>query len=116
MEGRILLIIACDFDGTLATDSYPSIGRPNTRMIRLLQEAKRKGTYLILWTCRQGAYLDEAVQACREWGLEFDAVNRNIPEVENNWGGKENCGPKVFAHMYIDDRAVNVLDFDELLL
>jgi len=35
---------------------------------------------LLLWTVREGKELDEAVEYCRERGLEFYAVNANYPE------------------------------------
>ena len=75
-------IIAVDFDGTLCTDCFPKIGQPNTALIELLKGLRRQGRQIILWTCRCGNQLEEAVEWCRKWELEFDAVN----EVE--WRGR----------------------------
>lgn len=41
---------------------------------------------------------------CKKFGLEFDAVNANLPEMVAHWG---NNPRKVFADVYIDDKAVN---------
>lgn len=95
------MIFAVDFDGTLCVNVYPNIGQPNNQVIEFCKEQKAKGHKLILWTCRCGKYLDEAVAWCKEQGLEFDAVNDNIPEQTERFG---NNSRKVFADYYIDDK------------
>ena len=72
--------IAVDFDGTLCYSKWPELGQPNQALIEYLQEWKRNGNKLILWTCRTGEALSNAVEWCREQNLEFDAVNDNLPE------------------------------------
>lgn len=73
--------IAVDFDGTLCYSKWPELGQPNQALIAYLQEWKRNGNKLILWTCRAGDALTKAVEWCREQNLEFDAVNDNLPEI-----------------------------------
>lgn len=97
-------IIAIDFDGCLSCGKYPDVEKPNWPIIWQAQAEKRSGSKLILWTCRVGKDLQTAVEACRAWGLTFDAVNDNIPEVVKFFGGS-NCR-KVNATEYWDDRAV----------
>ena len=46
--------IAVDFDGTLCYSKWPELGQPNQALIEYLQEWKRNGNKLILWTCRAG--------------------------------------------------------------
>lgn len=92
-------IVAVDFDGTLSLDSqYPNIGRFNTHLYEALMKLRSIGWSIVLWTCREGKELKEAVEWCKTNGLEFDAINENPPE-----------GPfksrKVVANIYIDDRA-----------
>ena len=53
----------------------------NYALIEYLQEWKRNGNKLILWTCRAGEGSVESVEWCREQNLEFDAVNDNLPEI-----------------------------------
>lgn len=92
-------IVAVDFDGTLSLDSqYPNIGRFNTHLYEALMELKGIGWSIVLWTCREGKELREAVEWCKMNGLEFDAINENPPEVSFK-------SRKVVADMYIDDRA-----------
>ena len=98
-------IIAVDFDGTICTDAYPEIGEPRWDVINKLKIEKARGAALILWTCRCGMDLFAAIRACYEWGLEFDAVNENLPESKERWG---NDPRKIAADIYLDDRAMNV--------
>ena len=92
-------IVAVDFDGTLSLDSqYPNIGRFNTHLYEALMKLKGIGWLIVLWTCREGKELREAIIWCANNGLEFDAINENPPEVPFK-------SRKVVADMYIDDRA-----------
>ena len=43
----------------------------------------------------------DAIEWCKKYGLIFDAVNDNLPEIVEAFGG--NCR-KIFANEYIDDR------------
>lgn len=94
--------IAVDFDGTLFTSNWPRIGKPRKLVIWFCKWQQKKGTKIILWTCRQGPLLQEAVEACRAKGLEFDAVNDNPFSC---FAGLPSSR-KIHADMYIDDRAI----------
>ena len=95
------MIYSIDFDGTLCINEYPNIGQPIYKTIIFCKERKAEGHKLILWTCRSGKYLDEAVAWCKEQGLTFDAVNENLPEMIELF---DNDCRKVFADYYIDDK------------
>lgn len=99
MEGKV---IAIDFDGTITEDSeYPVMGKIKEKAVEVIKELKKKNT-IILWTCRTGEFLQEAVNALKEKGLEFDYINEY-----------PGCGSKVFANIYIDDRAFHsCVDWD----
>lgn len=96
-------IIAIDFDGTLCANAYPKIGAPNTDIINRAKAEQSNGAKLILWTCRTGEYLRDAVSWCANYGLFFDAVNDNLPETADFYGGNTR---KVAATEYWDDRAI----------
>lgn len=98
-------ILAVDFDGCLCTNAWPEIGEPNTKLIYRLKFRRAHGDKLILWTCREGESLAEAVEWCRARGLEFDAVNENLPEMTEMYG---NDSRKIGSDLYIDDKAENV--------
>ena len=107
--GAILMnhskIIAVDFDGTICQNNWPDIGEANWLVIWELLERKAQGDKIILWTCRDGQKLEDALMWCANRGLTFDAVNDNLPE---NIAYFRNNNRKVFAHEYWDDRAVPV--------
>lgn len=99
------MAVAVDFDGTLFSEAFPGVGEPNIPLIRKLIEARKNGVKLILWTCREGKYLEDAVTACREYGLEFDAINDNLQEVKELMGCNSR---KIAADVYIDDKVVDM--------
>lgn len=96
------MIIAVDFDGTIVEHRYPSIGREMPFAIETLRKLTEEGHRLILWTVREGQSLDEAVEFCRNRGLEFYAVNCDYPE--ENQEGNSNFTRKIKADLWIDDR------------
>ena len=98
-------IIAIDFDNTLFKTDWPDILEPIWGVIERAKEEQRNGTKLILWTCRCGKYLDDAIEACRRVGIIFDAVNENLPERIEMFDGSDIR--IVFAHEYWDDLAIN---------
>jgi len=92
--------IAIDFDGTIVEDNYPSIGKPKMFVFETLRELQKKHE-LILWTCRQGHLLQEAVDFCEKNNVHFYAVNKNFPEEEYE---EDYFMRKIDADMFIDDR------------
>lgn len=96
-------VIAIDFDGTLCFNKYPEIGAPRKKVIDHALAEQAAGATLILWTCREGDLLQAAIKACADWGLRFDAVNANTPELIERWGTDPR---KLGATEFWDDRAV----------
>lgn len=71
------MTIAVDFDGTIVEHRYPQIGEEipfATATLKMLINERHR---LILWSVREGKLLEEAVEWCRERGVEFYAVNRD---------------------------------------
>lgn len=70
-------IIAVDFDGTITTQSpYPVTGNIRHEAIRVLKRLQKELNYkLLLWTCREGKDLQQAITLLAEQGLYFDFVN-----------------------------------------
>lgn len=94
-------IIAVDFDGTLCYSHWPEMGEPNLELIEYLRRWRAEGNKLILWTCRAGEALEQAVRWCHSFDLVFDAVNDNLPEIVEYYG---NNSRKITSDYYIDDR------------
>lgn len=95
------MIIAVDFDGTIVEHRYPAIGKEIPFAIDTLKKLRDERHTLILWSVREGELLEEAVNYCRERGLEFYAVNTNYPEEQ---GDHEHFSRKLKADLFIDDR------------
>lgn len=103
------MIIAVDFDGTIVSHEFPDIGDPAPGAFEWLRKWQQAGAKLILWTMRSdgrtgegkenGPVLTEAVEFCRQNGVEFWGVNSN-PE-QSSW----TQSPKCYAHLYVDDAA-----------
>ena len=51
---------------------------------------------------REGKLLEEAVEFCRQRGLEFYAINRDYPEEEK--GQNNHYSRKLKVDLFIDDR------------
>ena len=101
-------IYAIDFDGTLCKDAFPNIGEPNQAMIDRVIQLKDQGHEIILWTCRTGKLLDEAVKWCNQKGLFFHAVNENLPRLITQYN---NDCRKISCDYFIDDRNLSIDDF-----
>lgn len=104
MEGKTF---AVDFDGTISLGKWPEVVPANERLISYLLERKQYGDKLILWTCRAGEALDAAIYFCAQYGLHFDAVNDNLPEVIERYGSNSR---KITCDYYIDDRSFTADD------
>lgn len=92
------MIIAVDYDGTL------QIGEDmNLVLIRRLKHNQRRGDTIILWTCREGKSLIEALTRLRGCGFQPNLVNDNSPDVIRRMGGNTR---KIYADVYLDDKAV----------
>jgi hydroxymethylpyrimidine pyrophosphatase-like HAD family hydrolase len=95
-------VLAIDFDGTIVDDKYPAIGKPKLFAFETLKKLQEEGFTLILWTYRSGRSLREAVEFCRQEGIEFYAVNKSYKEEDYS----ENISRKINADIFIDDRNV----------
>ncbi|OJV19334.1 MAG: hypothetical protein BGO30_07120 [Bacteroidetes bacterium 41-46] len=100
------MIIAVDFDGTIHGGSYPSIGYLFPDVRKTISSLRANGHYVIIWTCRTGQDLLEAINWLLENKIEFDRINDNHPSNIANYGGNTR---KIFADLYIDDKQVGEL-------
>ena len=108
-------IIAVDLDGTIAEyDGWKGVGNigvPISKVERVLRELKRRGWYILVFTCRLNGkntklgrvdIIEENKQHIENWfkayGVPYDEITLNVEG-------------KPFAHVYLDDRAINPLDF-----
>ena len=91
------MIIAVDFDGTLQIN-----GTANVNLIQKLKRAQKQGDIIILWTCREGQRLAEALLFLQSYNFKPNYVNSNCPEAII----RTKCDSrKIFADVYIDDKS-----------
>lgn len=101
--------IAIDFDGTIVQHEFPDIGPPGINAFYWMKKWKEHGAKLMLWTMRSDGQkqkypnvLSDAVNFCKNNGIEFDSVNKGIGD--RAW----TSSPKINAKIYIDDAAFGV--------
>jgi hypothetical protein len=102
------MTIAVDFDGTIVEHKYPEIGEERpfaTEVLKMLINDRHK---LILWTVREGELLDDALNWCKERGVEFWAVNSDSSDMFKE-AKDENLSCKLNADIFIDDRGIGGL-------
>lgn len=102
-----MAIIAVDFDGTIVTHEYPNIGEELPFATETLRMLIRDHHRVILWSMREGKLLQDAIDWCRERGVEFYAVNRDYPEEEKE--KNNHYSRKLKADYFIDDRGIGGL-------
>lgn len=91
-----MAIIGIDFDGTCVTDLFPYVG-DNIGAASVLRELADKNL-LILYTVRDGKYLQDAVDWFKYNHINLYSVNYNPEPVSSS--------PKVYCDYYIDDRNI----------
>lgn len=101
------MTIAVDFDGTIVEHEYPKIGKEIPFAIDTLKMLIKDRHKLILWSVREGELLDEAIEWCKNRGVEFYATNKDYPEETRE--GNPVYSRKLKADMFIDDRNVGGL-------
>jgi hypothetical protein len=103
------IAVAIDFDGTLVEDKFPDIGKANLFALDFCRWCNDNNVALILWTCRTGFDLAEAIYWAKFFEIRFDEVNQNLPDWIESFkayrpGVPADCR-KVAADIYIDDKA-----------
>jgi hypothetical protein len=101
-----MIDIAIDFDGTIVEHRFPKIGDPVPGAFAWMRQFQEAGARLVLWTMRSdceqigGDLLKEAVDFCREQGVEFYGINTQPEQLE--W----TTSPKAHCQIFIDDHAL----------
>lgn len=121
---RKSLVVALDFDGVVVTNDFPNIGQRIGAEKWIPQLQAEFNIRVILWTVRsnnsdletvpsdlaipgikvnlRNDFLTQAILECQKQGIRLWAVNIN-PE-QKLWS----LSSKVYADIYIDDRALGV--------
>lgn len=95
------MIIAIDFDDTIAYTLYPEIGEMRGDAKEIINKLHEEGNEIIIWTCRW----DEPLEIAKEWLKEMDIkhhhINEHMPRLIEKYG---NDTRKIYADVYIDDK------------
>lgn len=105
------MIIAIDFDGTICNEAFPYIGDIYPHAKRVIRRWDAHKNKIIIWTCRtentiEGLPHDACYRASdcaiflKKNGIPYEAFNANANKLLYS------PMPKIFAHIYIDDRGV----------
>jgi histidinol phosphatase-like enzyme len=103
LEGQ--LVIGVDFDGTITTN--PDMGKElelQPHVKRVLTWLKDNEVRLVLWTCRTGKALEEAMDFLESHDMLrlFEVINDQLPEINAKYS--PNVARKLGADYYIDDK------------
>ena len=96
------MVIAVDFDGCITEKNiFPEIGKIREHVEDAIRNLQNAGHKVVLWTCREGKYLDEARVFLRLNGIELDGFNYSPYQLQSR---------KIVADVYIDDKNVFMVD------
>lgn len=97
------MVIAVDFDGTVVNHEFPAIGSLKEGAKEALIALKKAGHKIIIWTCRAGQHERDVRAFLLENDIPFDSINNPVM-------GADLGTRKVYADLYIDDKAVRFED------
>jgi hydroxymethylpyrimidine pyrophosphatase-like HAD family hydrolase len=96
------MVIACDFDGCITeSNDFPYINNLKEHSLEAIKNFQAHGHKVILWTCREGKYLDAAREVLKAYGVELDGYNYSPYQLQSR---------KIVADVYIDDKNVFMVD------
>lgn len=96
-------ILAVDFDGTIAETEDDYIPRKLMSNVKqVLDWAKKKNCYIIIWTCRSGKLLQQARKFLKDKNISYDIVNENVPWIDLE------TSRKIYYDFLIDDKCFEI--------
>lgn len=117
-------IIAIDFDGTInvgGEGKYPECGEVRPFAKRVINYMHDLGIKIVIWTSRDVAYNQEEkkmydhltpmLNFLDENEIHYDAINKSVQFAPYHYNGR-----KVYANMYVDDRAFGWKESDDVML
>lgn len=96
-------VISIDFDGTIATLSFPECGTLKPQADMYINDLYQRGYVIIINTCRSGKYEGLAEDFLKNHNISYDYINSNSPHLIEEY--KQDCR-KISADVYIDDKCL----------
>jgi len=94
-------VVAVDLDGTILEYSgwkgQKHFGKPIDGAKEALQKLKDEGYVIVIWTTRRNTA--DIAKVLNMYGIPFDYINENPYQPPD-------CSNKIYADVYVDDRAV----------
>lgn len=104
------IVLAVDFDDTMAEVAYPDLGAPKPHLSEVFKRLIAD-FHIIIWTCREGIDVDRIRAWCFQHDIPYDQINEHHPTILAHY---KNDTRKVCADIYIDDRCLFTLPNDWL--
>lgn len=96
------MVIAIDFDGTITNKNcFPEISELRPHVVEAIKNLQAHGHKCILWTCREGIYLERAICFLHENDINLAGYNFSPYQLQSR---------KIAADVYIDDKNVFMVD------
>lgn len=97
------LILAIDFDGTIAELAFPEVGEMKPEADVYINKLFDEGHHIIIHTCRSGIHEGTAEKFLKEKGIHYHYINSNMPYMIEQF--QQDCR-KISADIYIDDKCL----------
>lgn len=94
-----ILILAVDFDGTIANNRFPKVGAFKPYALWTLKRHQKRGGKVLLFTCRDNIRTWDAILAMEKRGFTPDYVNEQTVDFLD-------AESKPYYDLLIDDRAL----------
>ncbi len=102
------LIVAVDFDDTLY--DFHKVGNSYEQMHQLVRELKEANCFIVIWTGNQDTKL--VTSYLKHNKIPWNSINDEAPVSKKMLG--DNIPRKVYANVYLDDRAGLVQVYNDL--
>lgn len=104
MHKRKELVLAVDFDGTIAELAYPEIGELKPEADIYINKLYDEGHHIVIHTCRTGDHHENLVKEfMKTHNIKYHELNNNVPHLIELY---KNDSRKVSADIYIDDKCL----------
>lgn len=96
------IVIGVDFDSTISPYHTMDNQEDITRAIKLLSDCQNVGCYTVIHTACNSDRHQDILDYCTKVGLRVDEINRTPKDLPIEYGRE---GSKIYANVFIDDRA-----------
>ena len=93
------IVIAADYDSTIYPWHTIDNKEDMDRVVRRLQVAHNTGAYIVIFTCSDPSRYEEIQKHCDSLNIPINGINTNPIDLPYGKHGK------VYANIYLDDRA-----------